>query len=244
MASLQPGDAIEVFYRMPCSEDNGHERLEIAGDRWMLCPTSVQGCNRPRIGWTERWLPATLVEAPVASFSPLQEASARFRWELRLWYDWASGDHIDVTTDPKALIDVAKASRVRARSLASWSIPCAPSWCSSPNLPRSGSELAAGGVQVSVSFIVFRWGAARIPIEYDAHSWGAQEGSTISNRFVNLFFSEAVQPRLGCDYEVLSVFVQHSDEFASISHEFIASICRGSTVCALYFLWPLKGQQN
>ncbi|CAE8611006.1 unnamed protein product [Polarella glacialis] len=242
ISALRPGDAIEVFYRMPHGLDNGEERIDIIGDRWLLCPTSVQGTNRPRIGWTDRWLPATVVESPMHGIC--EDPSARFRWELRHWYDWASGDHIESTTDPDALINAAPVSYIRPRSPGVWSIPRTPSWASNSVLPRCGTEIGAGGVEVAVSFIVFRWGAAKIPVKYDSHSWGRAEGSTVSSRFIELFFNGTVVPRLGWDYETLTVFIQHSDEFAGISPEFLASLCRGRTICALYFLWPIQGQQT
>jgi len=81
-------------------------------------------------------------------------------------------------------------------------------------------------------------------VKYDVHSWGRAEGSTVSARFVQLLFNRCVVPRLGWDYEVLTVFVQHSDEFAGISPELLAALCRGASVVALYFLWPVQGQQT
>jgi hypothetical protein len=61
---------------------------------------------------------------------------------------------------------------------------------------------------------------------------------------MQLFFNRAVIPRFGFDYEVLSVFVQHSDEFAGVSPEFLASLCCGRNIVALYFLWPIQGLQS
>lgn len=78
---------------------------------------------------------------------------------------------------------------------------------------------------------------------YDSHSWG-DEGSTISNQFIRKFFQDAVLPKLGRNYEVMSIFIQQSDDFAKISPEFLMSICRGRTLCGLYFLWPIQGLQS
>jgi len=233
----RPGDVIEVFCRMPYGQDNGHERLDTPGDRWLLAPSPIQGTLRPRVGWTERWLPATVVDCQGGGAHG--QANVRFRWDVRLWYDWASGERIDVS-DPSSLIDVAQWSHVRPRSR-HWNLQTLPNGVPAPH---GGTELAIGGVPVKVSFIVFRWGAAKIPIQYDTHSWGRTEGSTVSARFVQLFFNRSVVPRLGFDYEVLTVFVQHSDEFAGISESFLASLCKGKHVCALYFLWPIQGQQT
>lgn len=235
--AFRPGDPVEVFCRMPYGLDNGHERLDVPGERWLLCPTPTLGTNRPRIGWSERWLPATVVEGPAAGNGG--QGTVRFRWDVRLWFDWASGERID-TTDPVALLDAVQVNRVRQRR-GHWQS------LASPNggvTPLGGTELHTGGAQVAVSFVVFRWGAAKIPIQYDSHSWGRAEGSTVSARFVQLFFNRAVVPRLGWDYEVLTVFIQHSDEFAGISPEFLASLCRGRSVVSLYFLWPIQGQQT
>jgi len=227
-----PGDKIEVFSRTPYGLDNGHERLDLLGERWILSPTVSCGKTRPRIGWTERWLPGTVVPGPPG----VRQAQVSFRWDVRLWFDWASGEHID-TSDPASLLDVASASRIRPRTT-HWSLR------DTPASATSGSELGIGGVPVSVSFIVFRWGAAKIPVQYDTHSWGRVEGSTVSGRCLQLFFNRSVVPRLGWDYEVLTVFVQHSDEFAGISAEFLTSICRGRHIVALYFLWPVQSQQT
>jgi len=235
--AFQPGDLIEVFCRMPYGHDNGHERLDVMGERWLLCPTPMLGTNRPRCGWSERWLPATVIEGPVPGSGA--QGAVRFRWDVRLWFDWASGEHLD-SSDPGMLFDVAQVNRVRPRSRY-WMVQ--QSAMRMPH-PVGGTELHVGGSPVSVSFIVFRWGAAKIPIQYDAHSWGRAEGSTVSSRFIQLFFNRTVVPRLGWDYEVLTVFIQHSDEFTGISPEFLASVCRGNSIVALYFLWPIQGQQT
>ena len=99
-----------------------------------------------------------------------------------------------------------------------------------------------GGLQKTAK--VFQWGAGKISASYDSHSWGVSEGSTVSNRFITKFFRDAVIPKFGCSYEVLTVFIQHSDEFVGISPEFLASLCRGRAMCALYFLWPIQGHQS
>lgn len=221
--SFKPGELVEVFHRTPYGIDNGHEALDEVGGRWLHCPSPKLGANRPRTGWSERWLPAVVEQA-------VPGAQVRIRWDVRLWYDWASGERMD-TTFPGALSEVVHPGRVRPRGL-HWSLS-----------GHSPTELQIGGAPVSVSFVVFRWGAARIPIQFDAHSWGADEGSTVSARFVQTFFDGAVVPRLGWDYEVLTVYVQRSDDFASISPEFLSSICRGRHVVSLYFLWPIQGQQ-
>ena len=182
-----------------------------------------------------------MVEATEASE---EEQEVRCRWELRQWYDWATGDHIEVTTDPHALVHEVGARMVRRRSADAWNIPKTCNWNSNVLYPRCGTEMAVGGCEVAVSFIVFQWGAAKIGVQYDSHSWGESEGSTVSNRFIQKFFQDAVIPKYQGDYEVLTVFIQHSDEFAGISAEFLASLCRGRSVCALYFLWPIQGYQS
>lgn len=232
---MKRGDPIEIFNRMPFGLDNGQERLDIVGDRWVHCPLPKLGTNRPRTGWTERWLPGTVIEGPDPKSG--SDGRVRFSWDIILWFDWASGEQVD-SSDPHALTDQAPLSRVRPRSVP-WNLEA-----SHRQLPRAGNELNIGGAPVSVSFIVFRWGAAKIPIQYDSHSWGRTEGSTVSARFMQLFFDRAVIPKLGFDYEVLSVFMQHSDEFAGVSPEFLASLCRGKSIVALYFLWPIQQQQS
>jgi len=235
---LRKGDLIEVFTRMPFGLDNGQERLELLGERWLHCPVPKLGTNRPRTGWTERWLPATVIDGPAPNSGA--NGQVKFNWDVLLWFDWASGEQVD-TADPMALSDQVPLAQVRPRSM-HWNLP--PRIGPKAQCPRGGNELHIGGVPVSVSFIVFRWGAAKIPIQYDTHSWGRTEGSTVSARFMQLFFNRAVIPRFGFDYEVLTVFVQHSDEFAGISPEFLASLCHGKEVVSLYFLWPNQSQQS
>lgn len=228
------GDPVEVFYKMPFPEDHGRERVDILGDRWIQCATASLGSTRPRIGWTQRWLPAVVMEVLDGG------EAVRVQWELRQWYDWATGEHIEISRDPHALEQEVDVHKVRKRT-AAWRIPENRAWTST--LYPTRSEMAVGGCEVTVSFIVFQWGAAKIPLSYDAHSWGSLEGSTVSNRFIRLFFRDAVIPKFGYDYEVLTVFIQHSDEFAGISPEFLGSVCRGRRVCALYFLWPIQGTE-
>lgn len=250
MPAHHAGDEVEVFYRMPYGEDNNRrERFDDRGNRWVLCPSPLLGSNRPRIGWTERWLPGTVIDQPkednpakiglsCAVGQSYDNRRIHFRWDVRMWFDWASGEQIQFHV-PAMMTDKAPLDRVRDRSK-NWQVQAARSRSSTP----CGSELQIGSVPVEVSFIVFRWGAAKIPIEYDSHSWGRSEGSTVSARFIRQFFNRSVVPRLGCNYEVLTVFVQQSDEFARISPEFLASICNGRRVVALYFLWPIQGQQT
>lgn len=237
---FQKGDEIEVFYQMPFAEDHGNERIDVVGDRWILSVTPSLGSNRPRLGWTQRWLPAVAKELQYGGSSV---ESVRYQWQLQHWYDWATGEHISVTKDPHALMAESGIQHVRKRTKDAWKVPSRVPWTSNHLYPKC-TEAGVGGCEVAVSFIVFQWGAAKIPIDYDAHSWGEREGSTISNCFIRSFFRDSVLPKVGCDYEVLTLFIQQSDEFAKISPEFLLSLCRGRTICALYFLWPIQGLQS
>ena len=236
ISGFQSGDEIEVFYQMPFPEDHGHERIDVVGDRWILSATPAMGCNRPRIGWTQRWLPAVV--------EPNGNPDAvRYQWQLQHWYDWATGEHISVTKDPRAMTAESGTQQARKRTADAWKVPSKVPWTSNHLYPRC-TEAGVGGCEVAVSFIVFQWGAAKIPIDYDSHSWGEREGSTVSNCFIRSFFRDSVVPKLGFDYEVLTVFIQQSDEFGKISPEFLLSLCKGRTTCALYFLWPIQGLQS
>lgn len=237
---FQKGDEIEVFYQMPFAQDHGNERIDVVGDRWILSVTPSLGSNRPRLGWTQRWLPAVAKELQYGGSSV---ESVRYQWQLQHWYDWATGEHISVTKDPHALMAESGIQHVRKRTKDAWKVPSRVPWTSNHLYPKC-TEAGVGGCEVAVSFIVFQWGAAKIPIDYDAHSWGEREGSTISNCFIRSFFRDSVLPKVGCDYEVLTLFIQQSDEFAKISPEFLLSLCRGRTICALYFLWPIQGLQS
>ena len=149
--SFQRGDKIEVFYRMAFPEDGGRERIELVGDRWMLCATPQMGTNRPRLGWTQRWLPAIVKELLPNSEGKVE--SVRFQWEVQQWYDWATGDHISVTKDPHALTSEIGIQEVRVRSV-QWNLPNKKPWTSNHLYPTN-SEAGIGGCEVAVSFIVF-----------------------------------------------------------------------------------------
>ena len=151
LGSFQRGDKIEVFYRMAFPEDGGRERIELVGDRWMLCATPQMGTNRPRLGWTQRWLPAVVKEVLPNSEGKVE--SVRFQWEVQQWYDWATGDHISVTKDPHALTSEIGIQEVRVRS-AQWNLPSKKPWTSNHLYPTN-SEAGIGGCEVAVSFIVF-----------------------------------------------------------------------------------------
>eukprot|EP00438_Fugacium_kawagutii_P023028 Skav229905 [mRNA] locus=scaffold2151:503752:505093:- [translate_table: standard] len=196
---LQVGDDIEVFYRMPFAEDHGNERIDVVGDRWILSASPLLGSNRPRIGWTQRWLPAVVKELLLGPSDVVQ--SVRYQWRLQHWYDWATGEHISVSKDPHALVAESETLHVRPRTVHAWRIPSKTPWTTNQLLPIQGTESGVGGCEVAISFIVFQWGAAKIPIDYDAHSWGEREGSTISNCFIRSFFRDSVIPKLGLDYE-------------------------------------------
>ena len=155
---FRQGDEIEVFYQMPFPEDHGNERVELVGDRWILSASPSLGANRPRIGWTQRWLPAIVTDvvtgATIAGDKKVE--AIKFRWEQLQWYDWATGDHISITKDPNALVSEVSLQSVRARTANAWNVHAnMPSTFS--GVYRRRSEATVGGCEVSVSFIIFQW---------------------------------------------------------------------------------------
>eukprot|EP00747_Dinoflagellata_sp_TGD_P169029 gnl/TRDRNA2_/TRDRNA2_196865_c0_seq1.p1 gnl/TRDRNA2_/TRDRNA2_196865_c0~~gnl/TRDRNA2_/TRDRNA2_196865_c0_seq1.p1 ORF type:complete len:607 (-),score=55.19 gnl/TRDRNA2_/TRDRNA2_196865_c0_seq1:93-1793(-) len=215
---IEEGEPIEVFRRMVPGFDNTEA---LPDDRWLAAPRRhCSRTTRPRHGWTERWLPGVCAQRFEAPKNSLQNPMVRIRfsWQVEAWVDWATGERYEPSIG-RGSVEEVHPSHVRKRQ-------------------------GAQSQEPAVSFIVFRWGSAGHPLRYDAHSWGATEGSTISNRFIRHFFDVGVVPRLGFDYEVLSVFIQHSDEFKHVAPESLASSCTGRSIQALYFLWPMQGQMN
>lgn len=195
-------------------EESVEEKM-LAPHRWIYSKIPPYGYQRPRHGLTAGWLPAT-TETPPGS-DP--RAMVAVKWEGNHWYDWESGQ--PYTDEPGN------------HWLPARCIKYGPTPEERPPLP-----------EVDVSFVVVRWGSLVFRVQYNYDSWGQREGSTVSNRFIRCFFKDHVALKLPQRYEIYTVFVTQSEELDRVPEGYIRSVLRGKSLCGLYFIWAMQGQQN
>lgn len=217
---------VMVFYRMNAfgSDEFNVDRKDYL--RAFYTENERLAILTPRMGFTQRWVPATIVsKTPKCSRNPsFTSNSVRVKLDFREhWYDWSTGAHINFNDiPPNASINSAEKYQI---------MPLDQNAARSLGIPPP--------LKVTVSFVIFRWssllfyGREREPAEPVA-SWS----------FIETFFRDFVQPKLGEDYEVFTVFIGHSHELENVSEHYIRSQCQGTHVCALYFLNPADNQQS
>lgn len=172
------------------------------------------GSSRPCIGRTDGWTPAIVdCNWDWSLFNPADQSTY-----VRVWH------HHDHWYDRRG-------QRLRTHSKVGWADPRDVD-------PR---PLSWGPRPVSLSFFVVRWGGAKPvnPATEGLGGWGAI-GSTCSDNYINGFFSMGAYQNLGADYETISVFVQNSEDLASIRPCQVLPLMRGSVRAGAYFLWPIE----
>merc|ERR1719336_1196771 len=89
-----------------------------------------------------------------------------------------------------------------------------------------------------------RWGGEKPvnPVTEGAGGWG-QIGATPSDNYIN-GWEESVFQSIGPTYEIISAFVQGSEELVKLSPPLLRHLFRGRHVGALYFMWPIAFQDG
>lgn len=80
------------------------------------------------------------------------------------------------------------------------------------------------------------------PVTEGAGGWGAI-GATPSDNYINGWESH-IFDSLGPTYEIISCFIQNSDELVKISPPLLRHLMTGRHFSALYFLWPITFQDG
>jgi len=89
-----------------------------------------------------------------------------------------------------------------------------------------------------------RWGGEQPvnPVTEGLGGWG-QIGSTPSDNYIN-GWEESVFNALGPTYEIISAFIQGSDELTKLNAPLLRHLFSGQHIGALYFLWPIAFQDG
>lgn len=122
------------------------------------------------------------------------------------------------------------------------------------NFVRPASDFTApprffmpGNYNPKLAILSFRWGGKNEVVAPE--QWGSS-GSSCSTLFLQSFIELSVQPRLGLDYEVWSVFVEDSSDLVKIAdtaHLIFGPhhpVRRAQHVCAMYFIYPTSFEEN
>eukprot|EP00746_Dinoflagellata_sp_MGD_P063420 gnl/MRDRNA2_/MRDRNA2_26639_c0_seq1.p1 gnl/MRDRNA2_/MRDRNA2_26639_c0~~gnl/MRDRNA2_/MRDRNA2_26639_c0_seq1.p1 ORF type:complete len:547 (-),score=65.41 gnl/MRDRNA2_/MRDRNA2_26639_c0_seq1:130-1551(-) len=89
-----------------------------------------------------------------------------------------------------------------------------------------------------------RWGGPEPvdPVVDGAGGWG-QIGSTPSDNYINAW-EDHVFSRLGPTYDIISAFIQGSEDMGKINPPLLRQLMKGAHLNACYFLWPVLFQDG
>ena len=201
------GDAVEVFYRFE------HDGSGDMGDSYFPVLTHDAGLINPRIGQTDSWQQATVLDDyDAARFDPEDRSTwVRVGMSARKWSN-RKGVPLDLK-DPNNTTVTFVPRDVRT--------------------PNHEAPL--------VSFFVCRWGGPYpVPEHSDDGEFGGwgDIGTCICDKYIRTFFN-VVYGKIGPRYEVYSCFVSQSADMAKLYGPTMSALMKGSVKAGLYFLWPV-----
>ena len=228
---LAPGDEVEVFYRL--SED-AHRSLPVED--------SFSALLRPRVGWSDSWVLARVLQAwppPGVDETMLGAAPHVHVCHMHpLWTD--RGGHM---LDEEKLAASARAAEaasaitgggddLEARRLA------VAANCDGYFRKCDVRRVRAPTPRPILSIVVVRWGGELT--EFNEAQWGALSAST-SDRYIDSFLRH-VYGCLGPAYETLSVYIESGHDLGQLRIGSLASRLRGAHRASCFFLWPTLEQ--
>eukprot|EP01065_Artemidia_motanka_P049455 TRINITY_DN81_c2_g1_i1.p1 TRINITY_DN81_c2_g1~~TRINITY_DN81_c2_g1_i1.p1 ORF type:complete len:708 (+),score=218.77 TRINITY_DN81_c2_g1_i1:83-2206(+) len=196
------GELVQVFYRTS----------EVQFESWLRCPTSAAGLLTPRIGVTDGWVPAqVLQDFDPARYDPSNVADTGILLKLEggFWFSRRG-----CFCDEGRLQGRVVPERVQ----------------SNPAAPRLSLVVVRWGGDRSCD-----------PVHHGDGGWG-RTGSNVSDPYIRTVFDEAVWPQLGTTYECITVFVGGSGDLERVCPRSVSQQLRGRHKCGMYFLWPCNYQ--
>ncbi|CAE8651972.1 unnamed protein product, partial [Polarella glacialis] len=188
---------------------------------YFMTPHSVNGILHPSVGRTDGWTGAKISEAWDVQYYNEQDYNTwvQIQWTHPSWYN-RRGHKLDVSS-PSMVTQRVMPEQIRQRNKAS----------EAQQTPR-------------LSLLHIRWGGNSPvnPVTEGAGGWGAI-GSTPSDNYIN-GWEDSVFKALGPTYEIVSAFVQSSEELGKVCPALIRHLLRGQHCGALYFLWPIAFQDG
>lgn len=190
-------------------------------NQYFMVGNTTAGLLHPSIGKTDGWTNGRVAENwDVRNYSPNDYNTwVQIQWGHPLWYN-RRGHRLD-TSVPSMVTQRVMPEQIRQR--------LAPSEASR---------------QPDLSLVFVRWGGEQPvnPVTEGAGGWGAI-GSTPSDNYIN-GLEEAIWQTCGPTYEIISVFIQGSDELLKVSPALLRHLLKGQNLAALYFLWPISFQDG
>ena len=205
------GDRVRVFYR--ATRDNGQ-----------FVPIQSQfGARTPRIGLSHGWQDAIVTQV---YSNPADSDFVVVRYCHQRWVG-RDGEVLETQGDDgkRNLRDTVHRSLVRFVARAKDTLARAPP------LPP-----------VSLSLLFVRWASTDVdPVDHsgDHGGWG-ETGSNVSDKYIENWL-RAIHSALGCDYEVLTAWVEGSEDLVKLGHraDGVRAAMRGRHRGAFYFMWPV-----
>jgi len=185
------------------------------GNFFMVTHKSM-GSLHPSIGKTDGWTEGIVMEDwSRNNYEPMkQESWPCIKWTHRLWYD-RRGRMLDVSHENHVTQRIP-AEQIRTQD--------------NPEEARSRPLL---------SILSVRWGGTQPvdPVTEGVGGWG-NIGSTCSDNYINGLES-SIFNNIGCNYEIISCFIQNTSELAKLQSPLIKMQLRGKACGANYYLWPI-----
>jgi hypothetical protein len=94
---------------------------------------------------------------------------------------------------------------------------------------------------VALSVLAVRWGGE--PTLFNEEQWGRASAS-VSDTYISAFVDGTLYECLGPDYEVLSAYVQTTNDLMRLQPSTVLAQMHGRHRCACYFLWPTATQDG
>lgn len=179
----------------------------------------TSGVMHPSVGKTDGWTTARVNENWDAQYYNPHDYQTwvEIQWTHPLWYN-RRGHRLDVKNP----------SMVTQRVM--------------PEQVRRGKSEAQRPPQLSLFHL--RWGGEQPvnPVTEGAGGWGAT-GSNPSDNYINAW-EDVVFRMLGPNYEIISAFIQNSDELGKLAPALLRHLLKGQHVAACYFMWPIAFQDG
>lgn len=188
---------------------------------YFMTPHSSNGILHPSVGRTDGWTGAKVSEAWDVQYYNPQDYNTwvQIQWTHPSWYN-RRGHKLDVKV-PSMVTQRVMPEQIRQRTKTS----------EAQQTPK-------------LSLLHVRWGGNQTvnPVTEGAGGWG-QIGSTPSDNYIN-GWEDSIFKALGPTYEIVSAFIQSSDELSKLCPALLRQLLRGQHVGALYFMWPIAFQDG
>jgi len=188
---------------------------------YFMVDHAASGSIHPSIGRTDGWTTAKVAENWDINRYDVNDFRSwvLIQWLHPTWYN-RRGGRLDVNT-PSMVTQRVMPEQIRLKQ-----------W------PSEANE------QPCLTLFNVRWGGEQTvnPVTEGAGGWG-QIGSTPSDNYIN-GLEDQIFNTLGPTYEIISAFVQNSEELRKINAPLVRHLMKGRHFGALYFLWPISYQDG